>query len=133
MNDNNHELTKMAYSLMGNALGSSLAKGVLQMYGGRRGGESILLVEIPFPEHFVADAEGLVRFGKFAMAKAKATGDATWYRAKAFVPNLPMLEGSVGVGPDFGIPMDSVRIYAGMELTLDGFEYSLTKGKGVTP
>jgi hypothetical protein len=107
---------------MGNAVGASLAKGgKMRLYAGRRGGESTMLGEFVFPEKFQRDGS-VVKFGAFPMTKALATGDVTWFSAVSADGKL--VEGSVGK-ENADLLVADPRVYAGMELTLEGFECNL--------
>lgn len=118
-----NSMLKGARLAMTRALGEALAGGALRLYAGARGGEATLLSVHEFPEQFSADAEGVLGFGQFRVAKALAMGDASWFLAFGRAANAPLLEGSVGPGGD--MDMERPRVYAGMELTLEGFEYRL--------
>ena len=121
----NAQLTKGALGLMADAVGSALAKaGMMRLYAGRRGGEATMLGEIAFPKQYQRDGS-VIKFGEFSTAKAVATGDASWYAA--VTDSGKLLEGSVGKS-DADLLVDDPRIYAGMELTLEGFEYNLRLG-----
>lgn len=119
------QLTKNALGLMADAVGAALARaGRMRLYAGRRGGESTMLSEAPFPKAYQRDGS-LIKFGVFGMVKAVATGDATWFCAVTDEGRL--LEGSVGK-KDADLLVEDPRIYAGMELTLEGFEYNIRLG-----
>lgn len=126
------QLTKAAHDLLARTIGEGLAGGTMRIYGGRRGGESVLLAEPRFPEKFEVsqkDGERVIRFGEFSMVKCLAMGDMTWFRGYSKGANVALVEGSIGKrGADMTV--DDERLYAGMELTLEGFEYAMKIQEG---
>ena len=113
-----------AVALMAKALAAALVGGELRIYAGALGGESILLASPEFPANPTITPDGRLRFAEFTMSKAVAMGDATWFEGRSREGGVPLVRGTIGK-QNANMLVKSTRLYAGMELTLDGFECAL--------